>query len=699
MRSASGTDRRATRIRHGLRHLARGTGRLGLRATALATLVLLLLFVALPFPSQWVRQYPAACQIADAEGHPLRIVLGPSERLCQPVALRATGDWCAKALVAAEDKRFYKHHGLDPVAIMRATAWNVRFRKVTSGASTLTTQVIRMITDRPRTLPTKLMEAFRAVQLETAQPKADILEQYLNRAPMGGNVYGVEAAARKYFGKRAADLSLGEAALLMGLPQSPSRYRPDRHLARALRRRCYVLDRMLKQGSITDRQRAVAMTTPLDIRSGKNPFAAPHFCDLVVARHGEAIAAHSGRGVTGPLRTALRPQVQQLMESAAARHRTGLAQAGAADIAIVVLDVTTGNLLGLVGSHDYNESRRGQVNNATAPRSPGSALKPFIYADAIEQGRLIPASVVYDVPLRVGDYAPENYDSTFAGPVSLRAALVQSLNMPAIRELHRISPPRFGACLSELGITIAQDDAQYGLSMALGSCDVSLLDLANGYAVLARGGEYLPIQLLQTTSPPTDRSRVLSQATCYLVSDMLGGTERPLPELGGLADIHCPRIAWKTGTSTAHRDAWTVAYNPDYVVAVWVGNADGQPGLALNGSQHAAPVALGLMRDLYPAGNAPWFEPPPQIETRTVCATSGAHPTQNCPLAIQALAIQAISSPVPCPLHHPTGIHWPKKVATFLSPKVSHNLRPPRGVGLPCARSSEVVLAVHNRTL
>jgi penicillin-binding protein 1C len=188
--------------------------------------------------------------------------------------------------------------------------------------------------------------------------------------------------------------------------------------------------------------------------------------------------------------------------------------------------------------------------------------------------------------------------------------------------------------------------------MALGSCDVSLLELANGYAVLARGGIFLPLQLLDAPTAPPVPQHVLSPETCYLIADILGGNERALTELGGRADIRCPRVAWKTGTSTAHRDAWTIAYNPDYVIGVWVGNASGKPTHSLNGLHHAAPLALGIMRDLYPAGNAPWFDEPPQIETRTVCALSGATPTPQCSVRIEAHAIRAISSPQRCHLHH-----------------------------------------------
>jgi penicillin-binding protein 1C len=641
-----------------------------IRLAALSVVLVVVLvggaFLLLPFPGRWVADYPAACRVADADGGVMRVVVGRSERLCHPVELVATGDWCGKALIAAEDKRFYTHHGLDPIAIVRATAWNLRFRRIVSGASTLTTQVIRMVTDRPRTLSTKLMEGFRAVQLEAVQPKARILEQYLNRAPMGGNVYGVEAAAKKYFGKCAADLSIGEAALLMGLPQSPSRYRPDRHLARALRRRRYVLDRMVEQRFITRSQRAVALATPLDVRSEANPFTSPHFSDLVVARHPEAVAAFSGRGVTGPLHTTLRPEVQQLLEGAAARHRERLASVGAEDMAIVVLDVAAGALVGLVGSYDYGETRRGQVNGALARRSPGSALKPFIYADALDQGRLTPASLVYDVPVRVGDYEPANYDRTCAGPVSLRSALVQSLNMPAIRELHRMGVPRLGALLSELGIDVDRDHGAYGLSMALGSCEVSLLDLANGYAAIARGGRYRELHLIAHKADTRGAGRLFSEEACYLLADMLGGSERPLPELGGLADVRCPRVAWKTGTSTGHRDAWTVAFNPEYVVAVWVGNADGHPGVGINGTRDAAPVALGVMRDLYPGGDAPWFDRPAGIEVRSVCALSGARPARECPLAIDAAAIRGVSSPERCQIHRNGAEHWPPAVAAFL---------------------------------
>ncbi len=619
--------------------------------------------------------YPAATILCAADGAPLRRLLGPGELDCRPVPLAETGDWIGAALVAAEDRRFWRHPGIDLLAIARALAQDIAAGRIVSGASTISSQVIRLVRPRARTLWTKVCEFGAAVRLEARQSKAEVLEQYLNRAPFGGNLQGVQAASRAYFGKDAADLSLAEAALLAGLPQSPARLRPDRHPARAAHRRAYVLERMAAAGLITAAQQAMANRVPVACRRSAPPFAAAHFCDLVRSERGGALTG-------GVVRTTLNREMQRLAEDVAARYAADYQPAGAVGIAVVIIEVKSGAVRALVGSPDYGDRRRaGQVNAAAAPRSAGSTLKPFAYALAFDQGWLTPACVLADVPRQFKDYEPLNFNAQFAGLVSAREALIQSLNIPALQVAERAGQPLLHDRLRAAGLrTIGASARTYGLGLVLGNAEVRLLDLANAYAGLARGGVFTPYRLLES-DPPVAGVELFSPAACWLVADILGGPERSLDVAGHLADAALPGVAWKTGTSSGQRDAWTIAYNPEYVVGVWVGNPDGRPAPLLIGGKVAAPPAWDIFRSLYPSGTGPWFEPPPEIKTRMVCAASGCPPNEWCPQLVPDYYMQGVSTFQPCPVHRPAtasvesdaGLNqpeivevWPVAVAAFL---------------------------------
>ena len=591
-----------------------------------------------PYHAAPLDRYPAATYLLDRHGQPLRVFLGPGDVRCDPIKLDAAGDWTWKALVAVEDKRFFQHPGIDPLALIRAVGQNLRNRAVISGASTLSTQVIRMTEPRPRTVPTKLIEGLRALQLERQRSKPDILTQYLNRAPMGGTLHGVQAASRAYFGKDATDLSLAEAALLMGLPQSPSRYRPTRHPERAKARRRIVLHRMLACGFITKAEHHAADQQPIALAPQHSPFQAPHFCELVAARL---------PGDTHRVRTTLDPDLQHLAESALAQRRIDLHGS-----ALVILEVRTGAVRALVGSPDFfDRDHAGQFNAATARRSPGSALKPFAYALAFDRGLCGPETVLSDTPMVFKDYRPANFDRSFAGDVSARQALVRSLNIPALRITQQVGLTSFVDLLRQLGLsTINQPAETYGLSVVLGTAEVTLLELTNAYAALARGGTWAPYRLTEHEPIAAPRP-VLSSEAAYLTADILECRSRLQDVCGHLADVSLPRVAWKTGTSSGQRDAWTIAFNPDYVVGVWIGALSGPGSPDLTGVHAAAPVAYAVFRGLYPLGDGPWFEPPDRIGSRAVCADSGRLPTHACPIAQSALYIRSVTDPGLCDRH------------------------------------------------
>lgn len=555
---------------------------------------------------------PAGTVILDRDGMPLRVRLAADDSDLRPVNHASISPWVIQALIAAEDKRFFQHPGIDPLAILRAAGQNLRYRRRISGASTLTTQVIRMAEPRRRTPSTKLIEAFKAIGLERDLDKQAILEQYLNRAPFGGNLHGIESAAQRYFGKSAADLTLAEAALLAGLPQAPSRLRPDRYPDAAFQRMQYVLERMEAVGFINAGQRAQALRQPLDARAVERSFHAPHFSDWVLEHY---------RKSTGTVRTTLDSALQYAIENLVALHFRSLAGQGVTDAAVVVIDVESGAVRAMLGSPDYHHHHHhGMFNSALAIRSPGSALKPLIYALALEQGMMSPGTMLDDSPMILRDTSFVNFDQTFRGAVSVRDALVASLNIPALRVTAMVGLRETIDGLHALGLSSLDRPAgDYGLGIALGGGDVRLLDLVNAYACLARGGYYRPYRLIEDDVADRSGHRVFSPETAFMIADMLGGPERSLDVFGHAADARLPRMAWKTGTSSGFRDAWTIAWNPQYVVGVWLGNHDGSGSPALVGARSAAPLAGAVFRYLERrADGAVWFIPPETLRQRTL---------------------------------------------------------------------------------
>ncbi len=655
----------------------------GFRMTAWRRWLSLLLFMAIlalslslalplldwlfPFPVEQLVQQQTAVELTDREGRPIRVLLGGGDSDYRPWYRYNEDDWIVRAIVAVEDRRFWRHDGLDAMAVIRACRQNLLACRVVSGASTLTMQLVRMLEPRPRTLSSKVVETFRARQLEALLSKEDILEQYLNRAPFGSNIVGIEAAARRYFGKEPGELSLAEASLLAGLPQSPERFRPDRFPERARGRRLHVLQGMERCGMISAAERERAAALPVNVRPAAYPFRYPHFADLVIRMLPTA-------SPTAPLRTTVDSFSQEIARDALLRalerHRGDEGLSGA----VVILDVHTGSLRALVGSPDYfDDSRAGQFNCALAARSPGSALKPFVYLLAVERGELTPGRIIPDVPRSYGGQEPVNFDGVFNGLVTARDALSLSLNMPALHVAAEVGAGTLHHNLRALGMeTVSSAPAHYGLGLALGNAEVRLLDLVNAYACLARSGALLPLRFFEDDCVG-DPKPFFSPEAVWLVNDMLSG--RQAMEGAGISGrIRAPRLALKTGTSSGHRDAWVIAYNPDYVVGVWIGRPDGRPSPGLIGGRSAAPVALDIFRSLYPQGNGPWFTRPQGIAERSVCARSGQPAGRYCPAVKSDLFIPGVTRHQTCTVHpHPPGNDgeiaeiWPPDVAAFLA--------------------------------
>ena len=591
-------------------------------------------------PLEESTRYPAGVALRDRTGALLRVGLGPDDQDCRPWYRADPEDWVVQALVASEDKRFWRHHGVDVLSLLRAVRQNVTTGRRISGASTITSQAVRLITPHPRKLRWKYVEAFQAMRLEMAMTKLAIIEQYLNRAPMASNLVGIEAGAMGWFGKPAKSLSLGEAALLVGMVQSPSRFRPDRNMAAALRRREYVLGRMLALGLITDAQKQGAESAALVVRRAPRPFEEPYFADW---------AQSSLPRAGGDYTTTLDPGIQRALARRVDERAADLGCSAAG----VVLDVRTGAVRALACSGDYFADGEGQVNAALAPRPAGSTLKPFIFASALDRGIVAPAETLLDVPRHFsGGFSPVNFDGGFRGRVSAAEALVLSLNIPFITLVSEVGLVRFNGTLHALGLDTVSPSAQtHGAGIAVGNADVRLLDLANAYATIARGGVHTPPRALESGEPAVG-PRLFSEAACWLVSDILSGDARAQGAVGHIAAAKLPRAAWKTGTSAANRDAWTVVWNPEHVVAVWCGHKRGNFGdESIVGIAAAAPAAWEVMRDLYPSGDAPWYDRPADVVERDVCAASGQPASTLCPERRVALAIRGRSSGAVCRVH------------------------------------------------
>jgi penicillin-binding protein 1C len=542
--------------------------------------------------------------VLDRNGHLLRSYVTSQGRWRLPTTREQVDPCYLDVLLAYEDKRFWRHHGVDPLALGRAAWQFVTHRKIVSGGSTITMQVARLLEPRAqRSLFVKLREAVRAVELERSLTKDEVLGLYLTLAPFGGNLEGVRAASLAYFGKEPRRLTLGEAALLVALPQSPELRRPDRFHAAATNARGRVLDRMARHGMFSAEEIARAKEEPVPHVRKRMPMIAPHAAD-------DAMAISSSRNA---IRLTIDADLQKSLERLARErtHALGLDMS----VAIMVIDNASGEVLARVASPDYFDDRRaGQVDLTRAIRSPGSALKPFIYGLGFEDGLIHPETLIEDRPLRFGSYAPENFDLAFRGTVTIRHALQQSLNVPAIAVLDEVEPKRLLARLADAGGTLVLPRREApGLALGLGGVGIKLADLTMLYTGFPRGGTVQPLMELMD-APRVPEKRLLEPVATWYVAKVLQGTPRPQSAAGA-------RIAFKTGTSYGYRDAWAVGFDGKRTIGVWVGRPDGAPVSGLAGRTAAAPILF----DAFARGAQP-LEPLPPAPPGALIATTAKLP-------------------------------------------------------------------------
>ena len=600
---------------------------------AFAVFLFLESFCLIDWSEEGADEYPGGIVLRDANGEIIRVSLGPGDIDSRPFYKADKDDWIVKALVASEDGTFFEHNGVRPLSILRAAWQNLTSRRRVSGASTITMQTVRLIKPHEKTFVAKYVEAVQAVKMERRKDKLWIISQYLNRASFGSNFVGIEAAANGWFGKSAKSLTLAEAALLAGMVQAPSRFRPDKDYDRALKRRDYVLRRMVELGFASEEQADAAKSVKPELRRLPRPFEYPHYCDYYISRF---CRDESGAKISRDVTTPLNPSIQRFAQSCVSRT----ASDKGCDVAAIVRRVDSGEIVAMAVSGDYFASEAGQVNTALSPRSAGSTLKPFLAAFAMDLGLVAPGEMLLDIPKTYKGYAPSNFDTRWRGAVSLDDSLVLSLNMPFVRLLEKIGVDRFGALLRTSGfVNIGYDDGKNGLGMAIGNVSVTLDELTFAYARLARAAR-------------GSANEPFSRESAYIVSEMLSSPARSMAALGHVADVNAPRFAWKTGTSSAFCDAWTVAWNPEYVIGVWCGHISGRFGdKAITGAEIAAPLAWEIARFVEPGVNPKWFRKPDGVSVRKICSVSGLPVNANCPSSVEAIYSTRTSSARLCEVH------------------------------------------------
>ena len=577
----------------------------------------------------------------------------------------------AQALVLFEDKRFYRHIGVDPLALGRAVRQNIASRNVVSGGSTITMQVIRLMKDNPpRNLWQKTKEAILATRLEIRCSKSEILNLYAANAPFGGNVVGIGAASWRYFGREPYELSWAEAATLAILPNAPSLIHPGRNRERLLDKRNRLLDKLANEGVISEETCLLAKDETLPDKPLPLPNEAPHLLDRIVA-------SQKGKRIKTTIDRSLQLKANHIVQQHAAIYRGNYIY----NMAVVVAEAQTGDVTAYIGNvYDRDNTAHGnRVDVMTSPRSTGSILKPLLYAAMLDQGDILPNMLIADIPLQIRNFAPKNFSRSYDGAVPAHRALERSLNVPAVRMLQSFGNEKFHLLLRNLGMTTLTKPADhYGLTLILGGAEGSLWDIAGIYAELSRtlqhyterSGMYDPADhhplnfyALQSVRlhPKTPDSRLettapIEAAAIWQTFQSLSELNRPEEEATWKSFSSSRKIAWKTGTSFGHRDAWAIGVTPTYVVGVWVGNASGEGRPTLTGVNYAAPVLFDVVAQM---SHGSWFGIPyDDMIKLSVCRKSGHRATMFCEEADTVWVAKNGIETAPCPYH--TMIHLSK---------------------------------------
>lgn len=578
----------------------------------------------------------------DDQGGLLRLTLAEDDRYRLYSRLEDMAPEFVEATLLYEDQHYYEHMGVDPVALLRAFWMTYVTQQRRIGASTIVMQLARLRWGIPSsTLSGKLIQILRAIQLTRHYSKRQLLEAYLNLAPYGRNIEGIGAASLVYFGKRPAELSLPEALTLAVIPQNPNKRNPTtvKGYQKLLIARTSLFERWVEYHA-EDATKSKYMNLPLSIRSPEQlPFLAPHFVDYLQ----QQISPWDN----GFIQTTLNANTQTSVEKVLKDYIQTKSKDGIQNASALLVNYKTLSIEAMVGSADFfNADIFGQVNGTMAKRSPGSALKPFVYALAMDEGLIHPMSLLKDSKHKFGGFTPENYDKQFLGPISVKDALIASRNVPAVEIQSRLRNKSFYQFLHEAGVSGLQHESHYGLALALGGGEVTAMEMASLYAMMANGGEMHAIRALKEEQPEQGKS-LLSPEASYLVLDILRQHKAPDALNIDISASGHNEVAWKTGTSWAFRDAWAAGISGPYVLIVWVGNFDGSGNNAFIGSRAAGPLFFRIMDAVFPAQGWTFKHAYPvdelNLKRLQVCANTGDLYQKSCPQSVQSWFIPGVS--------------------------------------------------------
>ncbi|MFM2138502.1 MAG: hypothetical protein RJA57_809 [Bacteroidota bacterium] len=613
----------------GVRRLMKG---LGLTLLGLIA-VFFLLHLLFPLPDR----VEYSTQVLDGRGEVAHAYLTSDQKWRMRTELHEISPILQRAIVAKEDRHFYRHPGVNPFAIVRAFFANLFHWRRMSGASTITMQVAKMLEPGKRNLWSKCREVFRALQLELTYSKKEILQLYLNLVPYGGNIEGVKAAALLYFNKNPDHLSLAEITALSIIPNKPGVMVPGRHNDFIIKERNRWLQRFAERGVFTQKEIADARAEPLLARRHTVPRYIPH------------LSYHMRRTGAARVNTHIDMNTQRKIENLVADYTRSQRLKNIRNAAVIVIDNRTHRVVGYVGSSGFGDTLDGgQVNGARAVRQPGSTLKPLLFGLCFDEGLLTPKTVMTDVAVNYEGYAPENYDDRFNGYVTTEYALEHSLNIPAVKALRQFGTEKFSQVLIRAGFRqVEKDRRKLGLSMILGGCGTTLEELTALFSAFANEGILVPPSY---SNLDTGRASItlLSPAATYMINEILSKVNRPDFPLNWTATERMPKIAWKTGTSYGRRDAWSIGYNKRYTVGVWVGNFSGVGAADLSGANTATPLLFRIFNTIDYDPDEEWFRQPPDCDIRQVCAETGAPPAPQCTQIITDLFIPLVSPTKRC---------------------------------------------------
>jgi penicillin-binding protein 1C len=606
--------------------------------TSLISILFCVFILNIVFPLPDLKLYSK--EILDRNGVLLTAYLSPDDKWRLETKLDNVTPEMITAIIEKEDSWFYWHPGVNPFSIARAAYQNISSGKRISGASTITMQLARLLEPTDRSYINKFIEMFRALQIELHYSKDEILEMYLSYLPMGGNIEGVHSAARLYFNRPPDKLSLSQSVALALIPNNPNKYRIDYSAKEITDYRDLWLERFKAHKIFGEKIIDAALSEQIVPARYSISTYAPHFCYVV-----------SEQNIENKIYSTLDLRLQLKSEQHLLNHIESIKGKNITNGAILVIDNSNNEVLVYCGSADFNDLENyGKVNGVRAVRSPGSALKPFVYSSAINEGSYTPKMKLLDIPSDFAGYTPENYDQTFNGEVTFHEALINSLNVPAVRLLREIGYQRFMKTINKLGFdNISNENKFLGLSLILGGCGVTLEELVGAFTVFPNEGRIRSLKYVLHESSNSGIN-IFSKETAFIISDILSTNERPdFPNI--LSEVtKLPKIAWKTGTSYGKRDAWAIGYNKNYTIGVWVGNFNGKGSPYLSGKEVAVPLLFNLFNSIDYDPRNDWFDKPADVEIRKVCELTGLLPSENCEHTIDDYFIWDVSHEKECDL-------------------------------------------------